>query len=147
MGSIAPPWQEAIPYSKDVYTQLHSIRMLHGGEVGHRWDKRASASSSFSLLMLLFLHSVFSDRLPPPRVYSKRFIDFLTSCYFSSLRLFFPELSEVRGDCCYARCISVLWSLELHVCWNNVAKAQTYYKPNRNFQVITYHWVTESKTV
>lgn len=98
-------------------------------------------------LLIFFFCSVCSDCLPLPHVYSKRFIDFLTLCYFSSPRLFFPELQEVSGDCCYARCISVLWSSELHLCWNNASKAQTYYKLNCNFQVITYHWVMESKTV
>lgn len=73
------------------YTQK-SVRMIHSGEVSHRCEKRASASLSFFILMLFpffFFCSVCSECLALPHVYSKRFIDFLTSCYFSSPRLFF----------------------------------------------------------
>lgn len=52
--TLAPLWQEVVPYSKVVYTKLQSARMIHSGEVSHRWDKRASASSSFFVLMLFF---------------------------------------------------------------------------------------------
>lgn len=135
--TLAPLWQEVVPYSKDVYTKLQSARMIHSGEVSHRWDKRASASLSFFVLMLFFFF--FSQYALSPTascVFQKIYTLFNLMLLFFSQTVF-PGATRSEWWRCYARCISVLWSSELHLCWNNASKAQTYYKPNRNFQVIT----------
>lgn len=88
--TLAPFWQEVVPYSKDVYTKLQSVRMIHSGEVSHRWDKRASASSSFFVLMLFFFLFLFSMlRLSPT-----------ASCVFQKIyRLFNLMLLFLLRDC------------------------------------------------